>query len=80
MGGTLTLLIRYVVSEDVASAGWQVGLLYGVNTAGAAVGCLLTDTAMVPLLGIRSTQTIAVGLNLFAAAGAWWARGAPEPS
>jgi predicted membrane-bound spermidine synthase len=72
MGGTLTLLIRYVVADDVSSAGWHVGVLYGVNTAGAALGCLLTDTALVPLLGLRATQAIAVGMNGIAAAGAWW--------
>jgi spermidine synthase len=72
MGGTLTLLIRYVVADDVSSAGWHVGVLYGVNTAGAALGCLLTDTALVPLLGLRATRAIAVGLNVIAAAAAWW--------
>ncbi len=88
MGGTLTLLIRYVVADDVSSAGWHVGVLYGVNTAGAALGCLLTDTALVPLLGLRVTQAIAVGMNGIAAAGAWWlarkatvaAAQAPAPS
>lgn len=70
MGGTLTLLIRFLVGDDLAGAGWHVGVLYGVNTAGAALGCLLTDTAWVPLLGLRGTQLLAVGLNLFAAAGA----------
>lgn len=77
MGGTLTLLIRSVVANDLSRAGWQVGLLYGVNTAGAALGCLVTDTALVPLLGLRATQAIAIALNGFAATGAWWlARGA----
>jgi spermidine synthase len=70
MGGTLTLLIRSFVGDDLSTAGWQVGALYGVNTAGAALGCLLTDTAWVPLLGLRGTQLLAIGLNGFAAAGA----------
>ncbi len=79
MGATLTLLIRFVVGNDLSRAGWQVGLLYGVNTAGAALGCLTTDTALVPLLGLRATQAIAIGGNLFAAAGAaWLARAAPS--
>src|SRR5262245_12177892 len=60
MGGTLTLLIRHLVGDDLADAGWHVGALYGVNTAGAALGCLLTDTALVPLLGLRGTQIVAV--------------------
>jgi spermidine synthase len=70
MGGTLTLLIRFLVQEDLASAGWQIGALYGVNTAGAALGCLLTDTALVPLLGLRATQLLAISLNGVAATGA----------
>lgn len=70
MGATLTLLIRYVVADEVSKAGWRIGLLYGVNTAGAALGCLATDTALVPLLGIRATQAIAIGLNVFAGLGA----------
>ena len=72
MGGTLTLLIRYVVADDLSRTGREVGLLYGVNTAGAALGCLVTDTGLVPLLGLRTTQSIAIGLNVFAAAGATW--------
>ena len=70
MGGTLTLLVRHRVGDDLGSAGWQVGALYGVNTAGAALGCLLTDTVLVPALGLRDTQLVAVGLNLFAGFGA----------
>jgi spermidine synthase len=72
MGGTLTLLVRFVVANDLSRAGWQVGLLYGVNTAGAALGCLSTDTALVPLLGLRATQAVAIGGSLFAAAGSVW--------
>ena len=70
MGGTLTLLVRHRTGDDLRSAGWQVGALYGVNTAGAALGCLLTDTVLVPALGLRDTQLAAVALNLFAGLGA----------
>ena len=34
MGGTLTLLIRHLVRDDLEAAGFKVGALYGVNTAG----------------------------------------------
>ncbi len=70
MGATLTLLIRHRVQEDLAAVGWQVGALYAVNTAGAALGCLLTDTLLVPTLGLQATQLTAVALNLFAGLGA----------
>ena len=70
MGGTLTLLIRHLVRRDVYVAGSRIGSLYGVNTAGAAVGCFLTDWALIPSAGLRVTQLAAVSLNLVAAIGA----------
>ena len=63
MGGTLTLLIRHLVAHETALAGWKVGLLYGFNTLGAAVGAFLTDLALVPLIGVFNTELIAVALN-----------------
>ncbi|MEM7411795.1 MAG: fused MFS/spermidine synthase [Myxococcota bacterium] len=72
LGGTLTLLIRFLVGQDVAGVGGHVGRLYAVNTAGAALGCLSTDTWLVPVLGLSWTQGVAVGGNLFAAFGALW--------
>jgi len=87
MGGTLTLLIRFLVGTEISRAGWCAGLLYGLNTAGAACGCLLVDVLWIPYLGIWSTQFLAAGLNLTAAAGGLLvlararraARGSPGP-
>lgn len=70
MGGTLTLLIRHLVRKDVAGGSWRIALLYGVNTGGAALGCFLTDFALVPAIGLRGTQLVAVFFNLVAATGA----------
>src|SRR5262249_40964130 len=71
MGGTLTLLVRHTVRADVESAGgWQIARLYAVNTAGAAAGAFLTDFALVPAVGLRNTQFIAVALNVAAGVGA----------
>jgi spermidine synthase len=70
MGGTLTLLIRHLVRRDVEIAGWRIALLYGVNTVGAALGCFLTDFALVPAAGLQATQAVAVFFNFVAAAGA----------
>ena len=72
MGGTLTLLIRHLVRQNVDVAGWRVAVLYGVNTLGAAVGSLATDLVLVPMAGLRSTQLAAVVFNAVAAAGALW--------
>jgi spermidine synthase len=70
MGGTLTLLIRHLVRSDPQADSWRIAVLYGVNTAGAAVGCLLTDFALVPLAGLQVTQGVAVSFNLIAGVGA----------
>jgi predicted membrane-bound spermidine synthase/Flp pilus assembly protein TadD len=72
MGGTLTLLIRHLVRSDVASGGWRIARLYGINTAGAAVGCFLTDFALVPTSGLLATQLVAAGFNSVAGLGALW--------
>ncbi|MFT3770939.1 MAG: tetratricopeptide repeat protein [Minicystis sp.] len=78
MGGTLTLLIRYLVAGDLARAGARIGALYGFNTAGAALGCFLTDFALVPALGLGRTQIASAAINLAVGAAAAWA--AKQPS
>lgn len=70
MGGTLTLLIRHLVRRDLELGGWRIAMLYGLNTAGAAVGAVLTDFALVPASGLWGTQVAAVFCNVVAGAGA----------
>jgi predicted membrane-bound spermidine synthase len=70
MGGTLTLLVRFLVGSDLPRAGYWVGVLYAANTAGASIGCFAVDSALIPALGISGAQGFAVALNVFAAAGA----------
>ncbi len=71
MGATLTLLIRYLLASHLEDSGWRVGALYGFNTAGAALGAFLSDFALIPAVGLFSTQLVAVGLNLIAALAAF---------
>src|SRR5207342_2355568 len=49
----------------------RIAILYGVNTAGAALGCFLTDFLLVPTAGLRGAQVLAVLFNIVAAAGAF---------
>ena len=70
MGGTLTLLIRHLVRSDLEIGKRRIAHLYGVNTAGAALGCFLTDFLLVPAAGLQATQAVAVFFNIVAAAGA----------
>ena len=79
MGGTLTLLIRYCVRLNLEIGAWRIALLYGVNTAGAALGAFLTDFALVPLVGLATTQWLAVLINLLVAAGAFLLAARPMP-
>jgi spermidine synthase len=67
MGATLTLLVRALVPSDVETAGGQVARLYGVNTAGAAAGALLTDFVLVRAAGLQAAQLTAAALNVLAA-------------
>ena len=70
MGGTLTLLIRHLVRSDLSISGGRIAVLYAVNTAGAALGCFLTDFTLVPAVGLQRTQMVGVGLNIVAGVGA----------
>ncbi|MGZ3797657.1 MAG: spermine/spermidine synthase domain-containing protein [Pseudobdellovibrionaceae bacterium] len=66
MGSTLTFLIRFVMASKIDGAGMKVGLLFGINTLGAAVGCAITDFWAVPELGLMKTKFVAVSLNVIA--------------
>ncbi len=70
MGATLTVLIRFLVASDLGESGWRVGMLYGFNTAGAALGAFLSDFLLVPAIGLLQTQLLAVAFNLVAAVAA----------
>ena len=49
MGGTFPMLVRQFVSAEV---GPTAGLLYAVNTVGAALGCYLAGFHVLPWLGL----------------------------
>ncbi len=64
MGGTLPLLAQHFVaggSSQDASA--KVGALYAVNTFGAVAGSLLGSFLLMPAIGVRATNLVAVGIN-----------------
>ncbi|MES3037246.1 MAG: fused MFS/spermidine synthase [Bdellovibrionota bacterium] len=72
MGATLTLLIRFIMSNSVQEAGWKIGLLYGANTFGAAIGCAIVDIWAGPSIGLINTKLVAIFLNLIACLLAYW--------
>lgn len=64
MGATLPIISKYYVTDN-SRLGRQIGILYGVNTLGAAVGCLLTGFVFISALGVLQTALMASVLNLF---------------
>jgi spermidine synthase len=82
MGASLTFLMRCLVRNRMRVAGVRAGLLFGLNTAGAALGCLFADIVWIPQCGVWSTQIAAVLLNCVAAAAAFTAmrRAKPTPA
>jgi spermidine synthase len=69
MGMSLPVLTRHLVRED-PDVGDRIARLYGLNTLGAVVGLLASGYLLIELIGLRDTTLVAVGLNLFAGAGA----------
>lgn len=67
MGLTLPLLTQHFLARS-GSLGRAVGLLYGVNTLGAAAGAFTAGYVLLPAMGIAASLVFAVGLNLLACA------------
>lgn len=69
MGITLPVLAKALNGRE-QRLGQSVAWLYACNTAGAAVGAILTSYAIIPLLGTHSTTLLAALLNFLVALGA----------
>jgi len=70
MGVTLPLLAQ-ALNAGGEKIGGSVAWLYACNTAGAAVGALLTSYAVIPALGVRSTTLVAAAMNFMVALAAF---------
>jgi spermidine synthase len=67
LGGTFPLFVRQVVTQRGRIAA-PVGLLYAVNTMGAAVGCALAGFLLVPGIGVQRTLGVGAALSVLAGA------------
>jgi spermidine synthase len=77
MGATLPAVSRWVEMSP-RGVSW-LGYLYGSNTLGAVLGCLLAGFYLLRVFGMRTATFVAVGLNAAVAAGAFvLARVRPE--
>ena len=65
-------------STPDATEAADVGVVYAVNTAGAAIGAVAAGFFLIPALGLRGTTWVGVALNLVAAGGALWLSTKPE--
>ncbi|MDJ0789651.1 MAG: fused MFS/spermidine synthase [Myxococcota bacterium] len=66
MGATIPLFQLIARRE-----GQRISILYGMNTAGAALGVLLMAFVLLPALGVVLTSGIAASVNVLAGAMAW---------
>jgi predicted membrane-bound spermidine synthase len=66
MGMSLPLLAR-AVTASVAGAPTRIGVLYGLNTLGAATGAFATTWLLFPAFGLPGSLWVAVSLNALAA-------------
>ncbi|PTL81193.1 fused MFS/spermidine synthase [Vitiosangium sp. GDMCC 1.1324] len=80
MGGTLPVLMRFVARE-LEGLGRSFGVLYSLNTLGAALGCGLAGFYLIGAVGLWRTAALAAGLNLLVGLAVYllhlWLR--PEP-
>jgi len=63
MGATLPLLSRFC-ADSVDVIGSRIGMLYGLDTLGAAAGCFSAGFWMIQTLGLSATNRLAVSINL----------------
>ncbi|HLY11834.1 MAG TPA: hypothetical protein VKW04_21210 [Planctomycetota bacterium] len=68
MGGTLPILVAYLVRES-RNVGKSVGFLYFINTLGSAFGCFAAALWILGHLGQGGTVILAASINLTVAGG-----------
>ncbi|MBI1379994.1 MAG: hypothetical protein GC161_02755 [Planctomycetaceae bacterium] len=73
MGAQLPALVRHALRRPGA-LGRPMALLYGANTAGAAVGAALAGFVLLPGIGPAGALAVAAALHLAAGASAYWGR------
>lgn len=66
MGATIPILVR-ALSSAATDVRKRIGLIYGLNTIGAAAGSAFTGFMAIPAYGFTGTSIIAACLNISAA-------------
>ena len=63
MGGTLPILSRFFIHK-IEELGWNVAIIYAVNTLGAVIGCFITGYMLIATIGVKNTTLLAVFINI----------------
>jgi spermidine synthase len=79
MGATLPFLAKHVVREQGALAR-RIGVLYGINTLGAAIGCALAGLYLIGTFGVLQSAQIGSAIYLLVAIIAGARRLAADPA
>jgi spermidine synthase len=74
MGATFPALSVALI-RSASGVPRHLGMLYGLNTVGAALGALLAGLVLVQHLGLRGTVLVGNGLNLLVGLAALWLAG-----
>ncbi len=63
MGGSLPVLCSGLVNAKTRVVS-LVGILYGLNTLGGATGAAVCGFALIPILGVNASLSLAAGINV----------------
>jgi spermidine synthase len=66
LGATFPIAVRWFAGHP-ASAAQRTGVLYAINTTGAAMGALAAGFVLIPWIGLSGTTRVGVGASAFAA-------------
>ena len=64
MGAILPVISKFIIRQ-YCNIGSGVGMIYGINTLGAAIGCLITGFYLIRTFGVSTTVYTGVIINLF---------------
>ena len=69
MGGTLPVISKFFANR-MNRLGWNIGVLYAVNTFGAVLGCFFAGFILIRAIGISATIYLGAAINILVALGA----------
>jgi len=63
MGATFPIVVK-IMTANASSIGHSTGRLYAINTLGCILGSITTGFLLIPVLGIRLSLNVLVGINI----------------